>query len=189
MRPKLFGIGLNRTGTTSLGQACRILGFAHAGFNPAMMQAYESRNIPDILSFAETYESFADWPWPLVYPVLHQRFPGARFILTVRETALIWFQSLCRHADRTGPTPYREIAYGHAMPHRYKDRHLAVYEGHNSAVREYFRNYPGTMVELCWEQGDGWVALCGFLGLPVPDAPFPHLNRSQGPSHARTSKP
>jgi hypothetical protein len=22
--------------------------------------------------------------------------------------------------------------------------------------------------------GDGWEKLCGFLGMPVPDAPFPH---------------
>jgi len=23
----------------------------------------------------------------------------------------------------------------------------------------------------------GWERLCGFLGLPVPDAPLPHMNR------------
>jgi len=24
--------------------------------------------------------------------------------------------------------------------------------------------------------GDAWQLLCPFLGLPVPDEPFPHLN-------------
>ena len=27
--------------------------------------------------------------------------------------------------------------------------------------------------------GDGWSKLCPFLGKPVPDAPFPHLNRAE----------
>jgi hypothetical protein len=32
------------------------------------------------------------------------------------------------------------------------------------------------MVELCWEEGDGWPQLCGFLGHAVPEAPFPRMN-------------
>ncbi len=29
---------------------------------------------------------------------------------------------------------------------------------------------------LVFAIGDGWVPLCDFLGLPVPDTPFPRLN-------------
>jgi Sulfotransferase domain len=29
---------------------------------------------------------------------------------------------------------------------------------------------------LVFTIGDGWAPLCGFLGVPVPDAPFPRLN-------------
>jgi hypothetical protein len=175
MRPKLFGIGLNKTGTKSFGEACRILGFLHASFNPELMIAYHRRNIETILHYAAAYESFEDWPWPLVYRQLHERFPGARFVLTVRANPAVWFASLRRHAARTGPTLYREIAYGHAMPDRHRARHVAVYERHNAEVRRYFRDYPGAMVELCWERGDGWAVLCRFLGMPMPEVPFPHL--------------
>ena len=37
---------------------------------------------------------------------------------------------------------------------------------------------------------DGWEPLCAFLGLPVPDAPFPHLNdRDRVPLALRAAAP
>ena len=32
---------------------------------------------------------------------------------------------------------------------------------------------------LLWSVSDGWEPLCEFLELPIPDAPFPHLNDSK----------
>ena len=29
---------------------------------------------------------------------------------------------------------------------------------------------------LVFDVADGWAPLCGFLGLPVPDEPFPRTN-------------
>ena len=36
---------------------------------------------------------------------------------------------------------------------------------------------PGKL--LHYRMGDGWEPLCEFLGVPVPDEPFPHLNESE----------
>ena len=33
---------------------------------------------------------------------------------------------------------------------------------------------PEKLLEM--ELGDGWAPLCGFLGVPVPDEPFPRAN-------------
>lgn len=33
---------------------------------------------------------------------------------------------------------------------------------------------------LEWSPEDGWKPLCGFLGKPVPDIPFPHANAFGG---------
>jgi len=33
---------------------------------------------------------------------------------------------------------------------------------------------PDRLVD--WQPGDGWEPLCAALGVPVPDAPFPHVN-------------
>ena len=33
---------------------------------------------------------------------------------------------------------------------------------------------------LVWSPTDGWEPLCEFLEVPVPDAPFPHVNDREG---------
>lgn len=33
---------------------------------------------------------------------------------------------------------------------------------------------------LEWTVEDGWEPLCAFLGKPVPDEPFPHVNAAAG---------
>jgi hypothetical protein len=33
---------------------------------------------------------------------------------------------------------------------------------------------------LEWTVEDGWEPLCEFLGKPVPDEPFPHVNAAAG---------
>jgi len=48
----------------------------------------------------------------------------------------------------------------------------AGYERHNAEVRAEVP--PGRLIE--WRPEDGWEPLCAGLGLPVPDAPFPHTN-------------
>ena len=36
---------------------------------------------------------------------------------------------------------------------------------------------PEKLLEM--ELGDGWAPLCGFLGVPVPDEPFPRVNDAE----------
>jgi len=57
---------------------------------------------------------------------------------------------------------------------RLEDRAHAkrVYEEHNRAVID---AVPAARL-LVYEPGDGWEPICRFLGVPVPDAEFPHLN-------------
>jgi hypothetical protein len=37
--------------------------------------------------------------------------------------------------------------------------------------------------------GDGWPALCGFLGRPIPDEPFPFLHTAESVSAGNVSRP
>jgi hypothetical protein len=47
-----------------------------------------------------------------------------------------------------------------------------AYEAHNANVRA---SVPeDRLVE--WQPGDGWEPICSALDVPVPDAPFPHVN-------------
>ena len=62
------------------------------------------------------------------------------------------------------------------------------YEHHNEAVRAYFAG-TDRLLDVCWEEGDGWDELTGFLGLPVPDAPFPHSNPAEWVPPPKPAKP
>jgi hypothetical protein len=50
---------------------------------------------------------------------------------------------------------------------------IGVYEAHNRAVVD---TIPAARL-LVYDPTTGWEPLCRFLGVPLPNAPFPHLNR------------
>ena len=50
-----------------------------------------------------------------------------------------------------------------------------LYETHNTHVRQ---NVPSDKL-LEFDVSQGWEPLCKFLGKPIPDEPFPHVNDSQ----------
>jgi len=176
-RPRVFGVGMNKTGTTTLGECLRRLGYRHASFDAALLDRWAAGDVEALIERARTLEAVEDWPWPLAFRELDRSFPGSRFVLTVRRSPDVWLESLLKHAERTGPTRARELVFGHAMPAGHEDEHRRVYEAHNAAVRAWFADRPDDLLEVCWETGDGWAELCGFLGHPVPDGPLPHANR------------
>lgn len=175
---KIVCIGLNKTGTMSLGACLRTWGLHHLSFSNEAFDLWQEKNIEGLLSMADRFDSFEDWPWPLIYREFDQRFSGSKFILTRRLNADTWFASLCKHAARTGPTRFREAIYGYAMPEGHKEQHVRFYQDHLTAVRRYFLDRPDDLLEVCWEEGDGWEKLSSFLGLPDPGVPFPHMYKS-----------
>jgi hypothetical protein len=177
---KVVGIGLNKTGTSTLGACCRHWGLKHMSCNKQAFQQWLDGDSQGLMQWLEQYDSFDDWPWPLIYREIDSRFPGTKFLLTRRKDPDTWFRSLCRHAERTGPTEIRKQVYGHEMPHRHRDDHIRIYEDHLRSVRKYFGNRPDDLLEVCWEEGDGWTELAAFLGLEKPDIAFPHENRRKG---------
>lgn len=172
----MLGVGLNKTGTKTLGTCFERFGLRHVTWDRAAFDLWRVGRVDALLDRMERHDAFEDWPWPLLWRDVDPRFPEARFVLTVRRDPDVWFDSLCRHAERTGPTVFREAIYGHAMPHGHRDEHVAFYERHNAALRAHFRDRPGKLLEVCWERGDGWDELAPFLGHETPAEPFPHEN-------------
>ena len=177
---KIFGIGLNKTGTTTLGACGKVLGLKCTGSDRRLLEDWVLRDdFSRIDQKVAKYDLFQDWPWPLVYKALDESYPGSKFILTVRKSDEVWYESLKRHSLRTSPTRHcRELAYGYNYPHKYKQEHLDFYNRHNQDVREYFKGRSSDLLEVCWEKGDGFKELCAFLGLEDPGVPIPHSNKS-----------
>ena len=175
---KVVGVGLIKTGTKTLGVCLRRWGLKHISRDHEAFELWRKGEIETLLRKVGEFDSFEDWPWPLVYREIDREFPGTRFILTRRKDAKTWFRSVCKHAGRTGPTDYRKYVFGHEMPYGREKEHIQFYESHLRSVRAYFKDRPGDLLEVCWEDGSGWAELAAFLGFEPPDAPFPHLNKS-----------
>jgi len=187
---KVFGIGLNKTGTTSLGRALNILGFEnHISCDLELTKKWFKNDLSSIFEVADEHNNFEDWPWPLMYRHLYEKYENAKFILTLRNSPETWYESLCDHALRTGPTEYRKLVYGYYMPHDFKKEHINFYKRHNQEVKNYFqREASESLLVLCWEKGDGWDELCEFLDNKKPKKKFPHLNRNPSREQPKTFK-
>jgi len=174
---KIFGIGLNKTGTTTLGECFKLLGFSNIGCEPDIFRLYKENDFNGLFDVIQKYESFEDWPWPMIYKEIDKAFPESKFILTIRKSADVWYNSLCKYAERSGPTEYREVIYGYTMPHDYCKHHISFYNSHNHNVRKYFEDKRDNFLEVCWEKGHGWDELCAFLNMNIPLKKFPYANK------------
>ena len=182
-RPRVVGIGLNKTGTKTLAAALAVLGWTNRmSCNRDLLAAWRGGDPSGLLAAVETHDVCEDWPWPLAFREVLARFGGrCRYVLTRRATPDAWLNSLKAHSERVSPTEHcRTLAYGHAYPHGREAEHLAIYHAHNEAVRAHFAAVGAAhlLLEVCWEEGDGWDQLCPFLGVPVPSAAFPYENRA-----------
>ena len=180
---KVIGIGLPKTGTTTLGYCFRRFGFKHRTFDMDLAVHVKRNHLEPVLKEAEKFETFEDWPWFAMYRELDQRFPRSKFILTLRKDAETYVASLKGHHERQG---IRDS--GFVKPHWWDDvfavepaewdyeKSAQRYERHNREVLEYFGDRVNRdLLVVCWEHGDGWAQLSRFLNKPAPDEPFAHF--------------
>lgn len=175
-KPKIFCIGLPKSGTTTFGDCMKRLGYRHKGGPIEAGAAAVSMGRPQILDpIIRGADSFDDTPWPFVYEYAARKYPGSKFVLTRRKDPQVWLRSLMKHSRRVGATNALRLTFGHYELDGHEDEMIAFYEDHMSRARDFFAGSPD-FIELCWEEGDGWDALCGFLGQQVPGDPFPKSN-------------
>lgn len=173
--PKVFCIGMHKTGTTSVGNALTILGYKVKSTH-AVTSEPEACGLIDAM--LRDFDAVEDHPWPLLYKYLDKKCPGSKFILTIRNTNS-WFASV---GDFFGSnsTPMRKWIYGQkcGAPAKNKDVYVKRFEQHNAEVQEYFCDRPHDLLVLDLSKGNVWEKMCNFLNVAVPSVPFPHANKS-----------
>ncbi len=176
---KVFGIGFQRTGTSSLTRALNTLGIPTVQLPRPL---YDDLDDPII----ERYRGFTDVPIPLLYQQLDERHPGSKFIHTVRDEEA-WLASV-EWLFTTGRLKFKESheRHGNQLNREVFGRDsfdrahfLEIYRAHNSDVRRYFADRPDDCLTIDVTAGEGFEALCPFLGLPLPAESFPHRNKRQ----------
>lgn len=175
---KVFCIGFHKTGTTSLAEALQVLGYRVTGPNGVRDPDIATKVRPMAWELVEKYDAFQDNPWPILYRELDQRYPGSKFVLTVRSTES-WMRSQLKHFGER-ETAMRKWIYGdtHGCPQGNEEVYVRRYETHNREVQEYFRDRPDDLLVMELAKGDGWEKLAPFLGKPMPAMPFPHANKA-----------
>ncbi len=183
---KILGVGLPRTGTSSLCEALRILGFN------AIHHAPERLNLDNLT--AESFRAYddvdavTDAPACSFYRELGERYPGLQYILTVRDEES-WWESIKWHINKIhasadlGHIRYSDQLhawlFGNPYPNEYLYRRR--FREHNEAVmqwvQERYGSGEGYLLVMDIHAGDKWDTLCPFLGVPIPDTEFPWLNK------------
>lgn len=106
-RRRIFCIGFNKTGTTSLESFMKSNGFLCGDQEEGelLIKSYQTGNWDKIIDFCRGAEFFQDLPFsaPDTAEVLADNFADAKFILTVRESPEIWYKSI---------TEFHKIKFG-----------------------------------------------------------------------------
>jgi hypothetical protein len=206
MTLEVIGAGFGRTGTMSLKVALEELGFGpcyhmrevfeHPEHIELWRAAAQGKPV-DWEQIFGGYRATVDWPGCSFYNELMERNPDAKVILTVRDPQR-WYESAYNTIYRitgaaSSPVFYLaslvmprakrmkrarrmivELVWERDFDGRFEDREHAIetFERHNEEVEQ---RVPAEKL-LVYEVKEGWAPLCEFLGVEVPDKPFPHLN-------------
>ena len=183
--PKVFGIGLSKTGTTSLAQALQHLGYRTLHYD----RVGRVIGWPDFLEV----DAATDTPCSAQFESLYHTFEGSKFIYTTRDIDS-WKQSIVNHTGLEHPGEWqpRDWKFRPGRFHTlvrstqikkslycHHDSWEEAYRVFDQRVEKFFEDEPDNrLLKMNITSGDGWDTLCSFLGHEVPERSFPHANRS-----------
>lgn len=190
----VIGAGVGRTGTYSLKLALNQLDFGPTYHMeeiildmPRKLPLWKAvvAGRPDWTMIFDGYHAAVDWPTAAYYRELHAAYPDAKFILTHRSP-VSWvdsfsatiYQLISNAEDAPEPMrPWLEMVIAVIAATGFplgldREKLMAAFEAHNAAVEAAI---PSDRL-LVFQVKEGWQPLCGFLGVAVPEGPFPRTN-------------
>jgi len=174
MSSKIIGVGLSRTGTTSLDHFLKKLGYESHHFIPELFGKPNWGKL-------ESSDAVMDSPIPLIYPEIDERFPDSKFILTTRDED-DWLSSMkwmLTHGKVIWNWSSELQEYHKELYHTcsYKENVLRkVWKNYHADLDKYFKDRPDDLFTINISDGFDTKALCEWLGKPAIDAPEPKVN-------------
>ena len=168
---RVFGIGLSRTGTTSLTTAMNMLGYKFIH--------YPSKSI---LFNLKDNEGACDIPVVRYYKELDRKFPGSKFVYTVRDKK-DWILSAKSHFKRRdskneGLTTHENRVAVYGVVDFDEEIFAKKYDAHELDVRRYFENRMQDLLIMDICNGDSWNKLLPFIDhRSNMNIEFPHSNK------------
>lgn len=205
-KQKVFCVGLNKTGTTSWTAAMDDLGYLVCNERACEIyfDAWLAGSFGAITRLCDAGDAFQDIPFclPNMPAHLHQTFPDAKFILTIRDSPAQWYQSVSRfHGKRWGgsghciPTPddLKRSTYIYAgWPAKFcrevfqtseddpynEERLLNFYVNYNRQVKDYFSAFSDSLLTINISHPGSLKKMCAFLDISYPGGEFPWKNKT-----------
>ena len=194
---KVIGAGLPRTGTLSTKAALEQLGLGPCYHFVTQFERPEDADVwlaaangqpVDWKALFADFGSAVDWPESAFYKQLMDVYPEAKVLLNLRDPEK-WYESISNTvypASQMGLSAPEDsllnmasrmidlIGWRGIFHGGFEDKAsaLATFEQWNREVQDYV---PADRL-LVWTVQEGWEPLCRFLGVAVPDEPFPRLN-------------
>ncbi|MGH7022738.1 MAG: sulfotransferase family protein [Caulobacteraceae bacterium] len=189
---KVIGSGLGRTGTLSLKHALEQLGFGpchhmievfgHPESVPLWIAA--GKGTPDWDLIFKDYAAAVDYPSAAYWRELTAHYPEAKVVHTTRSPES-WYESTQATIFAPGsfadnPPPHIKAffdSFTGPFAGRLHDRDLLIehFRRHEAEVQATIASERLLVMQI----GEGWERLCAFLGVPVPDTPYPTENSRQ----------
>lgn len=196
---KVICAGLPRTGNTSLAEALRILGYKTIQHSTDRLPLFPTAETS--FRVFDDVDAVVDLPAAMYWRELLEAYPDARLILTTRDE-WSWYESMVRHIEvmRTaGDTEcdrLHALVFGSAEPseywykrrfhdHEWSIRLWAEMEAEKEVYVQSERLLTLDITTDCTHDKPerdslaAWMTLSGFLGKPIPDVPFPWLNKGE----------
>jgi len=204
-KQKIFCIGMNKTGTSSLRRAMIELGYTVGDQNEGelLFNDWVRRDFKKLYKYCRTAEFFQDIPfsYPYTFIAVDQHFPGSKFILTVRDNADQWYNSLINFLSKLfgdGRIPpsledmksasyiYKGFAYDtikKVMNVPDEDLFNKViltesYNNHIETVTNYFKERKSDLLILNVGEENAYKKLCDFLNKDARVLDFPWENKT-----------
>ncbi|SDS25082.1 sulfotransferase [Christiangramia echinicola] len=204
-KPKIFGIGANKTGSTSLKIAVKDFGFTIGDQREAerLCTKWAYRDFGKIIKYCYSAQFFQDIPFslPFSYVALDHAFKNSKFILTIRDDSEQWYNSITKfHGNKWGvngrtptmqdlkkadyygignPWIFNRLMFNTPENDPYNKKILIdFYENHNQSVMEYFRHRPDDLIIINVAKNEDYNRLCNFLGVKSDEYKFPWRKKS-----------
>jgi len=158
---------------------------------PSWVRAADGQ--PDWKDIFKGFESTVDYPGCAFWRELIQFYPSAKVLLSVRNPQ-DWFDSTQQtifsdeHSKpfvKSALAEFFDKTVFKSFGGRIHDRDfmIAAFQRHNAEVE---RAVPQDRL-LVYEAAQGWPPLCKFLGVPIPESPFPRVNSREERMRQRAS--
>ncbi|MFC4336626.1 sulfotransferase family protein [Salininema proteolyticum] len=195
----VIGAGLPRTGTLTLKNALEKLLDAPCHHMIEVAHNLE-RDVPRFTAAAageptdwnEVYKGYraaVDWPTSAFWKELIEAYPDAPVVLSFRDSPEQWATSMLNTVLKGFDDPPEEMVESgwHDMVEAVWQKAAGGTDRSDKAALEAFYSRHLEEVRSTVPEGrllefnprEGWEPLCGFLQVPVPDEPFPHVNSTK----------